>query len=172
MIVVSNSTPLIGLASIGRFELLQQLFGEIQIATAVYAETVTMGREEGGAKRQVSAATWIKTMAVQDRLAVEVLLDELDMGEAETIVLAHEVKADWVLMDEKKGRRKLSQLGIEKIGTLGILLKAKQAGLLTQIRPDVERLRKQGFSISTLMINSILAAAGESTENNPSNPRS
>ena len=82
MIVVSNSTPLIGLASIGRFELLQQLFGEIQIATTVYAETVTMGREEGGAKRQVSAATWIKTMAVQDRLAVEVLLDELDMGEA------------------------------------------------------------------------------------------
>ncbi len=46
MIVVSNSTPLIGLASIGRFELLQQLFGEIQIATAVYAETVTMGRRE------------------------------------------------------------------------------------------------------------------------------
>lgn len=130
MIIVSNSTPLIGLASIGRFELLRQLFGEIQIAQAVYAETVTQGREEGGAKRQVSTATWVKTHAIQDRLAVEVLLDELDRGEAETIVLAREIKADWVLMDEKKGRRKLSQLGIEKIGTVGILLKAKQTGLL------------------------------------------
>lgn len=161
MIIVSNSTPLIGLASIGRFELLRQLFGEIQIAQAVYAETVTQGREEGGAKRQVSTATWVKTHAIQDRLAVEVLLDELDRGEAETIVLAREIKADWVLMDEKKGRRKLSQLGIEKIGTVGILLKAKQTGLLGEIRPEVERLRQQGFSISPSLIDAILVAAGE-----------
>ena len=161
MIVVSNSTPLIGLASIDRFELLRQLFGEIQIAPAVYAETVSRGREQGGAKRQVATAAWIKTVAVQDRLAVEVLLDELDLGEAETIVLAHEVKADWVLMDEKKGRRKLNQLGLEKIGTLGILLKAKQAGLLGPIRPDVERLSQQGFSISASVIDAILTAADE-----------
>ena len=63
-------------------------------------------------------------MSVQDRLAVEVLLDELDLGEAETIVLAREIGADWVLMDEKKGRRKLTQLGLRKIGTVGILLRA------------------------------------------------
>ncbi|MFN8493081.1 MAG: DUF3368 domain-containing protein [Caldilineaceae bacterium] len=161
MIVVSNSTPLIGLASIGRFDLLRQLFGEIQIAQAVYEETVSQGREEGGAKRQVSTAAWIKLHTVQERLAVEVLLDELDRGEAETIVLAREVKADWVLMDEKKGRRKLTQLGIEKIGTLGILLKAKQAGVLDQIRPDVERLRQQGFSVSPALIEAILVSAGE-----------
>ena len=130
MIVVSNTTPLIGLASIDRFDLLRQLFGEIQIAQAVYGEAVTAGREVGGAKEEVSTATWIRTTVVQDRLAVEVLLDELDLGEAETIVLAREVNADLVLMDEKKGRRKVSQLGLQKIGTLGILLKAKQVGLL------------------------------------------
>lgn len=162
MIVVSNSTPLIGLASIGRFDLLQQLFGEIHIAKAVYTETVLQGREDGGAKHQVSTATWIKSVVVQDRLAVEVLLDELDLGEAETIVLAREIKADWVLMDEKKGRRKLNQLGIEKVGTLGILLKAKQAGLLGQIRSEVESLHKQGFSISPSLVDSILKAADES----------
>jgi len=161
MIVVSNTTPLIGLASIERFELLHQVLGEVQIAQAVYDEAVSAGREEGGAKREVSTASWIKTIAVQDRLAVEVLLDELDLGEAETIVLAREVNADWVVMDEKKGRRKLDQLGMQKIGTLGLLLKAKQAGLLSVIRPDVERLHLQGFSLSQAVIHAVLVEAGE-----------
>ena len=56
MIVVSNTTPLIGLASIQRFQLLEQLFGEIYIPQAVYDETVVAGREAGGAKREVQAA--------------------------------------------------------------------------------------------------------------------
>jgi len=161
MIVVSNTTPLIGLASIQRFDLLRQLFGEIYIAQAVYDEAVVAGREAGGAKREVTAATWIKTVSVKDRLAVEVLLDELDLGEAETIVLAREIGADWVLMDEKKGRRKLTQLGLNKIGTVGILLKAKQSGLLPTIRPELERLRRQGFSLSQAVIDAVLQQAGE-----------
>jgi predicted nucleic acid-binding protein len=98
---------------------------------------------------------------VQDQRAVEVLLDELDRGEAETIVLARELNADWVLMDEKKGRRKVTELGLDKIGTLGILLKAKQVGLLPQIRPDVERLRAQGFSISQRVVDAVLRQANE-----------
>ena len=112
MIVVSNTTPLIGLASIQHFDLLQRLFGEIHIPPAVYDEAVVAGREQGGAKHEVSTSTWIKTVGVQDRLAVEVLLDEMDLGEAETIELARELNADWVLMDEKKGRRKLRVLGM------------------------------------------------------------
>ena len=104
MIVVSNTTPLIGLATIRRFDFLRQLFGEVYIPQAVYNEAVVAGRETGGAKREAST-TWIHTVEVEDRLAVEVLLDELDLGEAETIVLARELDADWVLMDEKKGRR-------------------------------------------------------------------
>ncbi len=161
MIVVSNTTPLIGLASIEQFDLLRQMFGELTIAQAVYAEAVLAGREEGGAKREVTGAAWIKTITVRDRLAVEVLLDEMDLGEAETIVLARELHADWVLMDEKKGRRKLEQMGMPKIGTLGVLLKARQAGLLTAIRPDIERLRRQGFSVSQAVTDAVLAAAGE-----------
>jgi predicted nucleic acid-binding protein len=67
-----------------------------------------------------------------------VLLDELDLGEAETIVLARELGADWVLMDEKKARRKVTELGLNRVGTVGILLKAKQMGLLPQIRLELE----------------------------------
>ncbi|MCX7839508.1 MAG: DUF3368 domain-containing protein [Anaerolineae bacterium] len=161
MIVVSNTTPLVGLASIQRFDLLKQLFGEVYIPQAVYAEAVVKGREEGGAKREGSTATWIRVVQVKDRLAVEVLLDEMDVGEAEAIVLAREIGADWVLMDEKKGRRKLLQMGINKIGTLGILLKAKQLGLLPAIRPEIEKLRQHGFSVSQDVIDAILQQANE-----------
>lgn len=111
--------------------------------------------------RQVPAPDWIKVVSVKDRLAVEVLLDELDLGEAETIVLARELNADLVLMDERKGRRKLDQLGVKKIGTLGILLKAKQLGVLPAIRPAVEALHQQGFSLSQAVIDAVLLQAGE-----------
>ena len=161
MIVVSNTTPLIGLASIQRFDLLQQIFGKVYIPQAVYDESVTTGRDEGGAKRSVSEAAWIQVVNIQDRLAVEVLLDELDVGEAETIVLARELNADWVLMDERKARRKLAQLGINKIGTLGILLKAKQVGLLTAIQPEIEKLNQQSFRMSPSVIEAILKQANE-----------
>ena len=161
MIVVSNTTPLIGLASIQRFDLLREIFGELIIAQAVYDEAVVAGREVGGAKREVSTATWIRTINVKDRLAVDVLLDELDLGEAETIVLARELGADWVLMDEKKGRRKLTQLGLQKIGTLGILLKAKQVGLIPALRPELDLLRQRGFGVSQGVIDAVLRQANE-----------
>ncbi len=88
-------------------------------------------------------------------------MDELDLGEAETVVLARELNANWVLMDEKKGRRKLAQLGMSKIGTVGILLKAKEIGLLSIIRPDLEKLRRQGFSLSQAVVDAVLQRAGE-----------
>ena len=94
MIVVSDTTPLIGLASIGRLKLLQALFGDVYIPQAVFDETVTHGREESKAKKEVSKADWIHIVEVKDRLAVSVLLDEMDLGEVETIILASEMNAD------------------------------------------------------------------------------
>ncbi|MDM8530435.1 DUF3368 domain-containing protein [Anaerolineales bacterium HSG25] len=150
-----------GLATIQRFDLLRQLFGKIHIAQAVYDEAVTHGREEGGAKQEVSTADWISTHHAQNHSNVNLFLNELDLGEAETIALAQELNASWVLMDERKGRKKLSQLGLPKIGTLGILLKSKQTGLLPVIRPDIEKLCQQGFSISQTVIDAVLHQAGE-----------
>ncbi|HKY56141.1 MAG TPA: DUF3368 domain-containing protein [Anaerolineales bacterium] len=161
MIVVSDTTPLIGLASIGRLKLLKILFGKVYIPQAVFDETVTFGREESIAKTEVSKAAWIHIVEVKDRLAVNVLLDEMDLGEVETIVLASEMNADWVLMDEKKGRRKLTQLNIPKIGTLGILLKAKQLGLINSLKLEIENLQNIGFGISQAIIDQILYTAGE-----------
>lgn len=161
MIIVSNATPLIGLAVIGRFDLLHQLFGQIQIAQAVFDEVTIYGSERGGARDNVRAASWIKVVPVINRKAVDDLCDDLDLGEAETIILAYESGAAWVLMDEKKGRRKLDDFGLEKIGTAGILLEAKRFGLLPQIQPELERLRRYGFRLSQPVMNAVLRQANE-----------
>jgi len=161
MIVVANTTPLIGLASIQRFVVLNQIFGEITIAEAVFDEIMKTGGRKKIAQQEVSTSEWLRVRSIQDRLAVEVLLDELDLGEAETIVLAREINADWVIMDEKKGRQKLTQMGFNKIGTLGVLLKAKEIGLLPFIKPELEKLQKNGFSLSQTVIESVLMQAGE-----------
>lgn len=161
MIVVSDTTPLIGLASIDKLSLLKELFEEVYIPKAVFDETVTFGREDSKAKQEVANANWIHIVEVKDRLAVNVLLDEMDLGEVETIILASEINADWVLMDEKKGRRKLTQLNIPKIGTLGILLKAKELKLIKSLKVEIENLQKTGFSISQPIIDQMLELANE-----------
>lgn len=115
MIVVSDTTPLIGLASIGRLNVLRELFEEVFIPQAVYDETVTHGRVEGSAKQDVDNAGWIHVVQVRDRLAVNVLLDEMNLGEVETIVLAGEIKADWVLMARKRGGENCHSLKFPKL---------------------------------------------------------
>jgi predicted nucleic acid-binding protein len=161
MIVVANTTPLIGPASIQRFDVLNGVFGEIAISQAVFEEIMQAASGKKIAQHEVSTSTWLHVIPVQDRLAVDVLLDELDLGEAETIVLAREINADWVVMDEKKGRQKLAQMGLNKIGTLGILIKAKEIGLLASIKPELEKLQENGFSVSQTVIETVLSQAGE-----------
>jgi predicted nucleic acid-binding protein len=160
MIVVSNATPLIGLAMADRFDLLPKLFGQIIVPQGVYDEVVLEGQERFGA-REVQAASYIEIVQVKDRLAVEVLEDELGRGESETIVLAREMSADWVLANEKLARRKLDSLGIRTIGTLGILLRAKELGLFPTVKPDVEKLRTRGFRLSRRVYQDVLKMAGE-----------
>ena len=163
MIVISNTTPLIGLAAIQRFDLLQKIFGEILVPQAVYDEVMFAGRNQSKQKgvADISSASWLKIVTVNDRLAVEVLLGDLDIGESETIVLARERNADWVVMDEKKGRRKLDQLRIAKIGTVGVLLKAKELKLIPKIRPELEALQENGFSLSHFVLETVVRQAGE-----------
>lgn len=161
MIVVSNATPPVAMAKLNRFNLLQDLFKEISISQAVYNETMKAGRNTGGAREAVQTATWVRRVNVRDLLAIDLLLDELDRGEGETIVLAREIKADWVLMDEKKGRRKLTQLKVPHVGTVDLLLWAKKEGLISQLRPELELLRQKGFSLSQPVMQMVLRQAGE-----------
>jgi len=161
MIVVSNTIPLIGLGRIGRFDLLTEIFGQVIIPRAVHAEILAVGKEGDPVLSAFLAANWIRIQSVSDRLAVDVMLDELDLGEAETIVLGRELHADWVLMDEKKGRRKLTELGLPKIGSVGILINARQTGKIPSLGAELTLLRQQGFSLSQSVIDAALRQVGE-----------
>ncbi len=84
MTIVSNTTPLIAMAAIGRFALLQELFGEILIAQAVYDEAAA-GSQKDEAFQRLKQASWIRVETVEDREAVQGLLETLDLGEAERL---------------------------------------------------------------------------------------
>lgn len=93
MIVVSNTSPLTNLAAIGQFHLLRQLYGEIHIPHAVWDELNAQGVAWPG-RDAVEAASWVYRDDVKNATAVTALLDDLDRGEAEAILLALELGAD------------------------------------------------------------------------------
>jgi predicted nucleic acid-binding protein len=161
MTVVADSTVLIYLAAIGRFDLLAALYGRILIPTAVYDEVVTQGAGRWGAA-ETAAADWIDQHAIVDISRVTNLQAILGRGESEVIVLAEALRAHVVIMDESAGRQELSKRKITFVGTIGILLQAKLRGLIPLIKPELDRLRSCGFHLSDQVYNACLALVGES----------
>ena len=117
--VVSNSSPIIHLARINRLYLLQRLFKEIIISKAVYREVVVEGRGKPGSK-EVEKAKWIKVKDIRDTKMKQVLTLLLDEGEAEAIILALEINADLILLDEREARIIAKKLHLNVTGTLGM----------------------------------------------------
>lgn len=101
-------------------------------------------------------------MAVVDRTKVNYLLTQLDIGEAEAIVLAQEKQADWLLVDENKARTIAQRLGLPMIGTVGLLLLAKQQGKIPAVRPQLDALRSHQFRLSHKVYALVLTQANES----------
>jgi len=155
VIVVSNSSPLIALAKIGKLHILKEVLGEIVIPKAVWYEVVVRGRGKPGAE-EVEKADWIKVKEVKDRLSVEVLKGEIEVGEAEAIVLAKEVDADLLIMDEKIPRIIAESIGLTVIGSLAILYVAKKRGLIEgDFDEIIEELRSKGVRFSDDVIDKL-----------------
>jgi len=153
MIVVSNSSPLIALAKIGKLYILGELFKEIIIPKAVWNEVVVKGKGKPGAE-EVEKAEWIKVKEVRDKLSVEVLKGEIEIGEAEAIILAKELNADLLIMDEKIPRIIAESIGLRVIGSLAILYIAKKRGLIKEDFDEiVKELRARGIRFSDDVIN-------------------
>ena len=159
-LVVSNASPLITLAKIGQFGLLEKLFGRVIIPQAVYAEVVIRSAGGPGAS-ETNLADWIEVRQAVDNLAVAVLQEHLGAGESEAIVLAQTVGATLVLLDDALARRKAERVGLTAVGTLGVLLMAKQAGLIEAVNPPLAALRQTDFRISARVLDEVLTRAGE-----------
>ncbi len=160
MIVVSNSSPLIALGRIQRLDLLPALFPAVVAPTAVYEEVEVQGASQPGALT-LANATWLRVPPVYHPNSVRYLLATLERGEAEAIVLAQELHADWLLLDEIKARVAARRLGLRVIGVAGILVLAKQHGLIAAVRPLLDSLPLHRFRISAQVIHATLVAAGE-----------
>ena len=161
MIVVSNTSPIINLACIGQLDILRQLYGSIAIPESVYHEIAVTGSGAAGS-REVQALGWIETKKTTNRLQVAALQIELDKGEAESIVLALELNAELLLLDERRGRTVASRLGLKSVGILGCLIEAKHKGLIPSVKPILDNLIvNAGFWVTENLYMRVLQTAGE-----------
>ena len=117
-VVIADASPLIVLQNIGRLSLLQNLFDKILITPEIETEF------------GLDLPDWIKVSEVQDKTKLVLLNLNLDKGEASAIALCLEKAGSLLIIDEKKGRRIAQDLGLKIVGTLGIILKAKEKGLI------------------------------------------
>jgi hypothetical protein len=162
MKIVSNTSPLINLAMIGELDLIQKLYGTIYIPPAVFDEIVIQGKGQAGAE-QIKNSDWIKVQPIKNTLLVKSLYLELDKGEAEAIILAIEMSAHLILLDEKRGRNIATKFNLRPLGLLGILIQAKKTGLILAVKPLLDKLRnKAGFWIDSKLYQAVLEAANES----------
>ncbi|XWK88586.1 MAG: DUF3368 domain-containing protein [Phormidium sp.] len=164
MIVVSDTSPITNLAAIGQLDLLQRLYTCIIIPIAVYNEMVTVGKPVPGAI-EVQTLPWIQTQVVADRqraIAIRESQENIDLGEAEAIALALELKADLLLIDERRGRIVATNYGLQVTGLLGVLVQAKRNNLIQRIKPVLDQLIEQAdFRVSSQLYSTILQIAGE-----------
>ncbi|AOY84200.1 DUF3368 domain-containing protein [Moorena producens JHB] len=161
MTIVSNTSPISNLARVGQLNLLQQLYGTVLIPMAVHQELLDH-RAGKAVITAVQLATWITVKSVQNQAVVSELRNRLNVGEAEAIALAMEIKATHLLIDERLGRQAATDLGLRIIGVLGILLTAKRQGMVPAIKPIMDDLINQaGFRVSSKLYSEVLKTAHE-----------
>jgi predicted nucleic acid-binding protein len=149
------------LLALGQLSLLEQLYGRVLIPELVLQELSVIASAQSEFQA-IQTSSWIETRPVVDAHLTQSLLLELDAGEAEAIVLALETKADLLLIDERRGRRVASRMGLKVIGLLGIVVEAKQKGLITAVKPLLDELMlKAGFWVSRELYSYVLMSAGE-----------
>ncbi len=157
MIAVSNTTPIITLASIGMLDIFKAFFSHIYIPNAVY--------EEIRAKKSYGfneiADHFFIVKEVEDSFSKNLLLNDLDAGEAEAIVLANEMKADIVIIDENIGYRIAKSQGLNVKRTLSFLIAWKKAGKIDTIKPILDEMLLQGRWISKKVYHEVLMICGE-----------
>jgi len=158
MIVISDTSVITNLIQLDQLSLLQQLFGDIILPQKVFDELSKVPDQID----IIEKTNWIEIKQISDRDHFEKLITTLDPGEAEAIVLAIELKADALLIDEKKGRKIAQEYGIVITGLLGILIKSKAENLIQEVKPILDKLIFEiGFRISPKLYRDILEKVDE-----------
>lgn len=148
-IAVSDSACLIGLERIGRLDILSQSFETVFIPPAV--------QNEFG-----YSFDWLVVKPLQNTDMARALQTQIDEGESEAITLAVELGNVLVVLDDKKARRIARQMDLKIIGTVGLLLRAKKKGIISEVKATLDALYDVDFRISDSLYKQALNLADES----------
>ena len=160
MIVVSDSSPLITLAKLGCFDLLNKLFPRIYISAAVYDEVVVAGVGLPGAS-EVARAKWVEVRKLENQADLVAAQQKygLGAGELSTILLAKEFRASEVLLDDLQGRKLARSGGLHVRGSVGLLEAAYKLGYLSDLRAVFRQLLAHSY-IDHRLLDTRLRALG------------
>ena len=140
--------------------MLRQLADRIYIPEAVYVECVTQAGDRLGSI-EIAQADWIVRRQVDHQARVMRLRTQIGWGEAEAIVLAHQVQADAVVLDDATARRVAEHEGCAVVGLLGLLVDGKRRGLIPAVKPLLDALREARFFVADDLYVFMLLQAGE-----------
>jgi hypothetical protein len=159
--VVCNSSVLINLCIIGELKLLKEKFRKIIIPKAVWQEVVEEGKDKPAAE-EVKKSEWIKVKKLKNKNIANLLKQNLDNGEAESIALAIEIKTDIILLDERDARKEAEVLNLKPLGVIGILIWAKKKRLIKNFKNKLQELRDVAkFRFSEELFQKALNEVGE-----------
>jgi len=142
---VVNSTPIISLHDIGKLDILSKLYDNVYIPYGVYEEVCIDGDID---KEQLLSFANFSVQKITNEGSKKYFKTALHKGEVEVMILADELNADVCIMDDKLAREYAKFLGLKITGTLGILIKAKERGILDVVMPCVDLLMYNEIYIS------------------------
>ena len=158
-LVIVNTSPLLYLHQVGCLELLPKLYQNIYVPSAV-KEELEVGKNQGIDVPKIDKIAWIKICSISSVAVLPTVID-LGKGEAEVIALGIENNNSLLIIDDQLARRIADIYKLKYTGTLGILIKAKQAGYLKSITPVIQELRNQGMWLTDQIINKVIQLSGE-----------
>ena len=143
-LIIADTSVLIVLSKINRLHILKEIFNSITITPEIHHE---FGEE---------LPDWIVIKGINDDKRKRILQLDLDDGEASAIALGLENDDSLLLIDERKGRKIASDLGMKIIGTLGVLIKAKELRIIESLTEEINKLKKVDFWISEKITKNII----------------
>lgn len=155
-IVIADAVPIISLALVDKLDILDNIFDEVKIANAVWEEIT---RDEN--KRFVERLKPYFKDKICKIKSFNELTFVMDYGESESLILYNEIKADFILIDDKKARNIAENFGAKCIGTLGLLSVAKDKNLISELRPIFEEFLKNRRFYALNLLNVILEQNNE-----------
>ena len=158
--VIINSTPIIALGGMGMLELLKKMYGEVIIPQAVYDE-IGLKPDSRSFIELKKSLSWVQILPIQNQMAKRFFKTQLHVGEVEVMILATEQEADLVVMDDANAKKHAMYLGLNVIGTLGILVKCKEQGFLNEVKPLLDQMSQNGFRISENLRKIVLVQSNE-----------